>query len=514
MTRHNHPLLPALTPVLALSIALAPFASRVAADEPTRALTIYNQDFSVVRETVPLTLVAGENRVTFNDITYHVEPDSVVLRDAAGKRSLRILEQNYRADPISQELLLSLNEGKTIDFQVQKGDRSEIIRGKIIRSGAVPRYLINDYGGDYQQAQQSLWRSGGGQPIIEVDGKLQFTLPGLPIFPSLADDSILKPALIWTIASDKAGSFPAELSYITTGMTWKADYNVIAPHKGDVLDMTGWVTMQNSSGKTFENARIKLMAGDVSKIRNQQSTGSFSPYGNELAAGLPSVNAVSEKAFDDYHLYTLERPATLRDRETKQVEFARASGIQSRTVYVYDGAARLRSDVANNEYGLAHERNIAPNSTHKVLIMREIVNSTANSLGIPLPAGRMRFYRKDSDGQLEFIGENQIVHTPKDEKLSIYTGNAFDLVGDRRQTDVKLDSRDRIADETFEITLRNHKPETVEVRVVEHMYRGVTWSIPTHSDAFVKTDAQAVEFRVHIAPNETQTVTYTVHYTW
>ena len=216
------------------------------------ALTIYNQDFAVVRDTVPLDLKSGVNNVRYTDATARVEPDSVILRDPAGKHSLQIWEQNYRNDPVTQELLLSLFEGKTLDFETLRlKDNTqvrELIPGKIIRSGYVP---------------------GGGseQPIIEVNGKLQFTLPGTPLFPDLGDDTVLKPTLNWLLQSDQPGKFDAEVSYITGGFTWEADYNLVSPEKGDTVDLIGWVTMNNQSGKTFRDAKIKLMAGDVNKIQ-------------------------------------------------------------------------------------------------------------------------------------------------------------------------------------------------------------------------------------------------------
>src|ERR1039457_3441135 len=220
------------------------------------ALTIYNQNFAVVRDTVPLDLQSGVNTVRYAGAPAQVEPDSVILRDPAGKHSLQILEQNYRNDPVSQELLLSLFEGKTIDFQnVRTKDSTqirELIHGKIVRSGFVP---------------------GGAntQPIIEVDGKLQFTLPGQPLFPDLGSDTILKPAFNWLLQSDKPGTFDAEVGYVTGGFDWSPSYNLVSPEKGDFVDLVGWITMNNKSGKTFENAKIKLMAGDVNKIQSEGS---------------------------------------------------------------------------------------------------------------------------------------------------------------------------------------------------------------------------------------------------
>jgi hypothetical protein len=233
------------------------------------ALTIYNQKFAVVRDTIRLDLKSGVNDVSYSGATMHLEPDSVVLRDPTAKHNLQILEQNFRADPISESLLLNFYEGKTIEFEKDLHGRdegkTEIVKGKIIRSGYVPHQGgYSRYGSDYSQSQNAAVMAG--QPIIEVDGKLMFRLPGTPLFPALTDNTILKPTLTWQLQSDKAGTFDAELGYVTGGMSWSSDYNLVMPENGETIDLVGWVTMDNQSGKSFENAKIKLMAGDVSKI--------------------------------------------------------------------------------------------------------------------------------------------------------------------------------------------------------------------------------------------------------
>jgi hypothetical protein len=458
------------------------------------ALTIYNQDFAVVRDTVPLNLQSGVNNVRYADATARVEPDSVILRDPAGKHSLQIWEQNYRNDPVTQELLLSLFEGKTIDFETIRTKENtqvlELIPGKIIRSGYVP---------------------GGGseQPIIEVNGKLQFTLPGTPLFPDLGDDTVLKPTLNWLLQSDEPGKFDAEVSYITGGFTWEADYNLVSPEKGDTVDLIGWVTMNNQSGKTFRDAKIKLMAGDVNKIQpqNMQMEGiNGRAYRQAMAEPAP---AVTEKAFDEFHLYSLARPTTLLDRETKQVEFVRATDVKAPVIYVYDGAPSYRF-----YGGLNYDQGYGNEGNKKVRVMREFVNAETNHLGIALPKGKLRFYRRDADGQMEFVGEDQIDHTPRNETIRVTTGNAFDLVGERKQTNFRVDTSEKWMDESFEIKLRNRKKEPVEIRVVEHLYRWSSWDITQKSDDFKKTDSQTIEFRVPVKPDEERTLTYTVHYSW
>jgi hypothetical protein len=478
------------------------------------ALTIYNQQFAVVRQKLPLDLRSGVNHVQVTDITAHLETDSVILRPLDPGRHLQILEQNYRNDPVSQQLLLSLYEGKTIDFlETDKDGTLRTVQGKIIRSGYVSHYAaFQTYGADYA-AQQAAVAQGSEQPIIEVNGKLQFSLPGQPEFPALVDDTVLKPTLSWELLSDKPGALSAEFSYVTGGMNWNASYNVIAPPKSNVLELVGWVTLDNQSGKTFRDARVKLMAGDVNKVPPPGSPINGGTIGG-VAGGQFVGPPLTEKTFDEYHLYTLEHATTLHDRETKQVEMVRAAGIQSKTLYVYDGF-RIDQNYQNWPMeSIRQQESYGILSNPKVWVMQEFKNSLENHLGMPLPKGRVRFYRRDDDGQLEFTGENDIDHTPKDETIRLYTGNAFDMTGERIRTEYHADFNARWLDESFEIKVRNHKSEPVEVRIIEHLYRWTTWDILKNSDSFKKLDSRTVEFDAQIPPGGEKTVSYKVHYSW
>jgi hypothetical protein len=467
------------------------------------ALTIYNQNFFVAREHLPLDLKPGTNRIEYAGIAAHVEPDSVILRDPAG-RALQILEQNYRNDPISQELLLSFYEGKTIEFLVQPG---QAVKGKVVRSGYVPSF---GYAQGYQQPAYT-------QPIIEVDGALRFGLPGQPLFPALSGDSILKPTLSWLLGTDRPGAFEGELSYVSAGMDWHADYNLVvadgSANQTNLVDLVGWITMQNQSGKTFENAQIKLMAGDVNKVipAAMPMMRKAVAVGGALDEAMAPV--VQEKSFDEFHLYTLQRATTLHDQETKQVEFVRATGLHAQRLYIYEGAQISQYTYYNPEQ-IRQDANYGTQSNPKVWVMQEFKNSEANHLGIPLPKGRLRFYRRDTDGHLEFVGENTIDHTPKDETLRIYTGNAFDIVGERKRTNFHVESSQHWMDESFEIRVRNHKKEAASVRVVEHLYRCNNWKLTDQSTPSHKTDAQTVEFPVTVKPDGETVVNYTVHYSW
>jgi hypothetical protein len=301
---------------------------------------------------------------------------------------------------------------------------------------------------------------------------------------------------------------------VTGGMTWEADYNVVAPVSGNQLEVIGWVTLDNQTGKSFPKAKIKLMAGDVNKLNPQQ--GRSAGFVTRLSSidAVVAAPQVTERTFDEYHLYTLPRPTTLEDREIKQVEFVRAAGVQSQHLYVYDG---VQIDQNYRNYPMENIRdmeNFGVQSNPKVWTMVEFKNSKENHLGMPLPKGRLRFYRRDADGQLEFTGENLIDHTPENETIRLYTGNVFDAVGERKRTFFKVDRNAHTVDESFEIRLRNHKKEPMEIRVVEHLYRWSNWDIRENSDPFNKIDSKTIEYRVTVPADGEKVVTYTAHYTW
>lgn len=472
------------------AIALAMPAVLTAADP---ALTIYNQDFAVVRETVPLDLKAGVNDISFSGMTATAETDSVILRDPSGKVHLQVLEQSYRNDPVSQPLLLSLNEGKTIDFFVREPNKPDrVVQGKIVRSG---------FGAGGQNPTQ---------PIIEVNGQLQFSLPGEPRFPALGDDTILNPTLSWTLNASEAAKVDAELAYVTGGLTWKSDYNIVAEEDSDIIDLVGWVTFDNRSGKTFRDAKIKLMAGDVNKVQPVVQTAAKRAMAGYAVDALREQEVVTEKAFSEFHLYTIARTTTLRDHEKKQVEFVRAEDVKAPKIYVYDGATMNYGQPfyfrGEGDYGIPTNK--------KVWVLREFKNSKENNLGIPLPEGRLRFYQQDDDASLQFIGENDIDHTAKDETIRVYVGNSFDVVGERRRTEYRVNSSNHWMDEGFEITLRNHKETPVEIRVVEHLFRFDNWEIVDKNTDFRKLDSHTIEFPVTVGPDEEKVVTYKVHYSW
>ncbi len=442
-------------------------------------MTIYNDGYGVVRETVPLELGQGETAVTVTGMSTEIEPETVVLRDPQERADFRVIEQNYRADTASEARLLEHYEGESIPFLVRFDDGETIVNGQIVRSG----------------------RSGGAPIVLQEDGRLRFGLPGTPLFPGLPGESVLTPTLHWKIESPRAVTLAAELAYITRGLSWKADYNAIGSPDGTRLDIVGWVTMRNTTGRDYEAARIKLLAGEVAR----QPAQDIRVRHEMMARAAGGAPAVEEKAFAEYHLYTLPRATTLRDRETKQIEFLRAERVTSRRLYVLDSRA-APSRPRGPEYGAE--------ATVPVWVMQEFENREQAGLGMPLPAGTIRFYQQDEDGQLEFTGENAIDHTPTDETIRVHTGNAFDIRGTRLQTNQQQDSRRRRRQESYEITIRNHKEEAVTVRVVEHLNSLGTWEVTDASMDWTKAGARAIEFAPEIPADGEATVSYTVVYTW
>ncbi len=457
-------------------------------------VTIYNDGFATVKEDRTLSLAEGVAEVRVTDMSRQLEPDSVMLRELSKDPfGVKILEQSFINDPLTEGLLLYQMEGKTLRFEEKREDGTvKEHTGKLIRSGYVP---------------------GGGteQPIVEEDGAVRFSLPGQPVFEGIDPNAFLKPSLVWQIASKKAGECPIEVAYVTAGMSWEATYSLVAPAEGsDLFDLSGWISLNNNTGKTFEDADIKLIAGDVQKVQPQYNR---MPKGRMMfaMAEAPEEALPSERAFDEFHLYTLPQPVLLRNNELKQVEFIRASGVKGNRYYVYNPMVGYRWGGGRNEdpdYGTQADK--------KVGVRIEISNSETNQLGVPLPKGRMRLYRTDSvDGRREFTGENQMDHLPKNELLKLDMGNAFDLVGERKRVDFTVDSTGKKMTESFEVKLRNRKEkDAVEIRVIEPLYRCANWKIATSSLPFTKFDSHAIEFRAPVPADGETVLTYTVQYGW
>lgn len=486
MYRHTAFLRPLAVVALTVSTTLAqqPATS-------STALTIYNQNFAVARTTVPLDLKEGSNEVLTTSVTSQLEPDSVVLRDPAGRNAFTIAEQNYDAGVVTQQWLLEKFEGKTLDFQATTHDgTTKTVQGRVIRAG--------------------------DNPLIEVGGHMQFQLPGTPLFPASTDGLLLKPTLRWQIHAPKAARFPAEMAYITHGLSWNATYNVVLPESSatagnELADVLGWVTIRNESGTDFPQATVQLMAGEVAMVREMGRPVQYAKLAAGVAGMANDALEVTQKDFDDFHLYDLHRTVALRNAETKQVQFLEAAKVTVQRTYQYESGGYYQPMYAgffNNQqnYGLTGNK--------RIVIQQEIKNSEANHLGMPLPAGRLRLYRRDSGGQMQFIGESNIQHTPAEQRVKITSGNAFDLTGERKQTDFHTDTHARTIDESFEIRLFNQKPQPVVIHAVEHLHRAQNWKITAKSSDYTKSDSNTVDFAINVPAKGEATLTYTVHYSW
>lgn len=449
------------------------------------AITIYNDNFAVVKNDLSLQLKQGMNQIDYADMTSHVEADSVILKPENHRWPIQLIEQQYLSQPLQQGALLDQYEGKTIDFLIKNGSQEKQVKGKIIRSG----YLS----------------SNGSTPIIELDGKVQFGLPGTPLFPALSSDTLLKPSLRWKIHSKKAGELKAVLSYITSNVSWQADYNIALNEQG-TAQLAGWVSLTNTSGKDFSPSQIKLMAGDVNKTQNY---GHVSRKGMLSMADSFETAEVQEQSVDEFHLYHLPYKTALKDGETKQVQFVQSQSLKVATRFIYDG--RYAQYGVTNNY-IAHNSNPAygQNNNSAVWVIREFENNKKNGLGVPLPKGKVRFYRQLPQS-MEFIGDNYIKHTPKNEKISVYSGNAFDILGERKRTQFEHNKHAGLVTESFTITVKNRKDEAVEVDIVEHLQRWSQWSIKDNKD-YRKTSANRIEWRRKIPANSEANVTYTVVY--
>jgi hypothetical protein len=483
-----------LSLVLASPVALAAEGSRP-------QVTIYNDGFASVKERRKLDLKKGDSELRLTDMTSLLEPDSVVLRDLTNPGSLRVYEQNYEAHPLSADSMLAKSEGQTLEFEQinQATGARSMVQGKVLRVGRQHRAdgLFNAYYRDQINMAYTDY-------IVERDDKIGFGLPGQPLFNALDPGGFLNPTLFWKLSATTAGPREVEISYLTGGLRWEATYNLFA-ERGDSYGLVGWATLENQTGKDFEPSDVKLVGGDVHRVgeawanRNRIEPGGFDD---------DTDTYVPPRRLDEYHLYTLPRPTALRDGETKQTEFFRATNIPARRFYEYEGA-RPEEEWYRDPY----EESYGRKGAHTVATVLEIPNTAKCGLGIPLPKGTVKIYRPDIDGRNEFIGEDEIAHTPKDETVRLRLGKAFDLVGQRRQVRSESDRDARTLDESFEVRLRNHKAEAVRIRVREHLWRSNNWQVVEESQAFDRVDARTIEFQVPVEADSEAVVTYTAHYT-
>ncbi|MFH1421920.1 MAG: DUF4139 domain-containing protein [Planctomycetota bacterium] len=438
-------------------------------DDSGLALTVYNQNFAVVRDIRELDLKAGDNVVLFRNVAASIDGASLHFKSLTDPDGTVVLEQNYEYDLVSGEKLLQkyldcsirvlTKDGKVYDGTLLGFDRDQIILAKDPQKGPIEIVSRND----------------------NVTAVVCSELPkGL----------LTQPTLMWKIAAKKEGKHKSKVTYITRNISWEADYTAAISNDETQLDLSGWVTIRNNSGKRYEDAKIKLVAGSLNIARDMDD-GKWGRTGGGIAA----------KEFFEYYLYTMPRKSTIEDSSTKQMELLNIGEVKCDKIYRYNSTASRRGNPWDKQYGTGE--------TGKVDVFISFVNSKDNNLAIPLPAGRIRAYKKDmDDGSLELIGEDRIGHTPKDEKIELKMGSAFDIVGERKQTDFSRFGS--LLEESYEIKIRNHKKEKISVEVWERLYRSAHWEIKKSSIDYEKMDSNTIKFVVEVEPDKEAVVTYTV----
>jgi len=467
--------------VLLCAIALGITASLAAAQVgPTERMevTVYNQDLGVVKDVRSIELTEGRSSIQFADVAARIDPTSVHFKSLTDPAGVEILEQNYQFDLVDRTKLLEKYLGKEI---------------RIVRYGRDGRPVETQTG--------VLLGAEGGRPgVVRIGDQVVMDPDGTTVLPALPEGLITKPTLVWDLAAAKGGKHQVEVSYMTSGLTWSADYVAVVSPDDTKADLNAWVTLTNTSGARYPDARLKLVAGDVRRVQPEPKGDVAGRYAGEAAWDFETELFV-EKAFFEYHLYTLQRSTTIADNETKQVALLNAPGVAVRKLYVFDPAQAP---------AVPSEREGA--DLRKVGVRLEMDNKEASGLGMPLPKGRVRVYKADADDSLQFVGEDLIDHTPKDEKVSLRVGDAFDLVGGRQVLDHRA-LGPRAQQERIRIVLRNHKEaETVSITVVEHLQGD--WTIGAANVPFVKKDAQTAEFTVPVPPGEEVAIGFTVTTRW
>lgn len=468
---------------LALLLSLA-FAMPASALE----VTVYNSNLGLIKETRPFRLKNGINSVQVVDVAAQIDPTSVHFKSLTAPDAVSVLEQDFRYDLISQEKILQRYVGKEIELQRYglNGDKKESIKGTLLSS------------------------SGGR--VMKVGDKLVLNPQGEAILPELPEGLLTKPTLMWLLSSRKSGEHEGEISYLTGGLSWNADYVLVIDKDDAKADLNAWVTVANNSGATYKDARLKLVAGDVHRAPVPMRLGAMRGYAAKSMAMERDDGGMSEKSFFEYHMYSLGRLTTLANNSSKQVKMASAAGVPVRKLFTYDGAQGIQwSQFGDSGYW---DPNYGLSSGKKISVLFEFDNKKNAGLGIPLPKGRVRVYKKDDDGSLQLAGEDAIDHTPKDEKVRVKMGESFDLVGERKRVNYASDHKGRRFEETFEIRLRNHKNADVSVTVVEHLFRWTNWKVVGASAKWTKKDAQTIEFPVTVKKDGETVVTYTVKYSW
>jgi hypothetical protein len=429
-------------------------------------VTIYNGNLGLVKDVRETRLETGVNEVQFMDVAALIDPTSVHLKSLTNAAGLKILEQNYEYDLLTSEKLMEKFVGKTV--RLYKGD------------------------GTWQDA--TLLSTAG--PVFQINGQIHMGQPGQLVLPALPENLVSKPTLVWLLRNQTAALQRIEASYLTGGITWKADYVMIIDAADRKTDLTGWVTVDNKSGATYGNAALKLVAGDVNRAHDKRRTLDVMELASRVKSEGDARRDFVSEGFFEYHLYTLDGRTTIKDNQTKQLALMSASDVGVSKQLVYYGAA----EYYRTSFG-------EPLSNQKVAVLLEIKNSKDNRLGVPLPKGKVRVYKADAAGSQQFIGEDWIDHTPRDERVMIKMGDAFDVVGERTQKEWR-----KIASNLYEvewaISLRNHKTEDQTVTVIEPVPGD--WQVLTSTHAWEKPEAHTLRFQVPVPKEGASKLVYRV----
>lgn len=439
------------------------------ADRESLSVTVYNQNIGVVRERRRLKLGRGLVELSFKDVSAFVQPQTVRLASTTQGALFEVLEQNYRYDLLTPAKLLEKHVGKQI---------------------SVYRYSEKT-GSEEKKTAEVLSVEGG--VTLRIDGEVTTSFNGRYAFAELPPNLLDKPTLVWLLRSDRPEQ-SVEVTYLTENLNWRADYVLKLDATDTRADLTGWVTLDNNSGASYENANLRLVAGDVNRVTPPPAREEM--YDDAIVKIDAGSAQLEREGLLEYHLYSLGRPTTLRDKETKQVSLLSAEGVAVSKKLVLIG----QPYVFRGRYG-------QPQRGQKPSVFIELENAEQNRLGVPLPKGTVRVYKADRSGALQFVGEDAIDHTPRDERVRVKLGQAFDVVAERVQTDWAQLS-ECSAESEFEIELRNHKDRAEQVEINEPT--GADWELTQHSHPYAKVDAGTFRFDVQVPARGTITVSYRV----
>ena len=439
-------------------------------DQTDVAVTVYNNDRALVRDRRKLSLAPGTLTLRFMDVAAAIQPETVSLVSLNDGGNLHILEQNYEFDLMSPEKLMEKYVGREVTLVNKSNDLNF-----------------------FEQKAKLLSVNNG--PIYEVEGKIFLGHPGQVVLPELPGELIAKPTLVWMLENG-GRDHEVEATYLTSGMSWKADYVVTMNREETLMNLEGWVTLNNQSGATYQNAQLKLVAGDVNVVQADMMP---APMMEKAMLGAGRAPQMVEESFAEYHLYTLQRRTTIKQNQSKQVSLLSGNGVAVKKIYEF------RGDIA------FYANKMEPIKNQNVDVFLTFQNDEKNQLGVPLPAGILRVYQQDSGGMYQFSGEDRIKHTAKDEEVRLRLGKAFDVVAERIQTDYR-GVGPTIHEAEFRIPVRNHKDTPVTVDVVEPM--PATWTILSKSHDFVKKDAHTAVFSLDIPADGTVELIYRVRVQW